>query len=112
MEQSGKSFGPTSQPFAPGVNSGWGNRRFPQRWRDGFPPWQLGTPAFPQISPAVNKWLITVAVMMATIMEVLDTTIANVALAHIRGSLSAGVDEATWVLTSYIVANAIILALA
>src|SRR5271163_2799346 len=58
-----------------------------------------------------NKWLIAVAVMMATIMEVLDTTIANVALLHIRGSLSAGVDEAAWVVTSYIVANAIIIPL-
>ncbi len=58
-----------------------------------------------------NKWLIAVAVMMATIMEVLDTTIANVALLHIRGSLSAGVDEAAWVLTSYIVANAIVIPL-
>ena len=58
-----------------------------------------------------NKWLIAVAVMLATIMEVLDTTIANVALLHIRGSLSAGVDEAAWVLTSYIVANAIIIPL-
>src|SRR2546428_8488193 len=58
-----------------------------------------------------NKWLIAVAVMLATIMEVLDSTIANVALLHIRGSLSAGVDEAAWVLTSYIVANAIIIPL-
>jgi MFS transporter, DHA2 family, multidrug resistance protein len=49
--------------------------------------------------------------MLATIMEVLDTTIANVALFHIRGSLSAGVDEAAWVLTSYIVANAIVIPL-
>jgi MFS transporter, DHA2 family, multidrug resistance protein len=64
----------------------------------------------PQSIPAnSNKWLIAVAVMLATIMEVLDTTIANVALLHIRGSLSAGVDEAAWVLTSYIVANAIII---
>jgi DHA2 family multidrug resistance protein len=60
---------------------------------------------------APNKWLIAVAVMLATIMEVIDTTIANVALLHIRGSLSAGVDEAAWVLTSYIVANAIIIPL-
>ena len=58
-----------------------------------------------------NKWLIALAVMLATIMEVIDTTIANVALLHIRGSLSAGVDEAAWVLTSYIVANAIIIPL-
>jgi MFS transporter, DHA2 family, multidrug resistance protein len=49
--------------------------------------------------------------MLATIMEVLDTTIANVALLHIRGSLSAGVDEAAWVVTSYIIANAIIIPL-
>src|SRR5271168_237199 len=58
-----------------------------------------------------NKWLVAVAVMLATIMEVLDTTIANVALLHIRGSLSAGVDEAAWVVTSYIVANAIVIPL-
>jgi MFS transporter, DHA2 family, multidrug resistance protein len=58
-----------------------------------------------------NRWLIAVAVMLATIMEVIDSTIANVALLHIRGSLSAGVDEAAWVLTSYIVANAIVIPL-
>jgi DHA2 family multidrug resistance protein len=60
---------------------------------------------------AANPWLIAFAVMLATIMEVVDTTIANVALLHIRGSLSAGVDEAAWVLTSYIVANAIMIPL-
>src|SRR5271155_1683278 len=60
---------------------------------------------------ALNKWIIAVAVMLATIMEGLDTTIANVALLHIRGSLSAGVDEAAWVVTSYIVANAIVIPL-
>src|SRR5487761_659849 len=69
------------------------------------------TAAQPAAHAAVNKWLIAVAVMLATIMEVLDTTIANVALLHIRGSLSAGVDEAAWVLTSYIVANAIVIPL-
>ena len=58
-----------------------------------------------------NKWLIAAAVMLATIMEVLDTTIANVALLHIRGSLSADVDQAAWVLTSYIVSNAIVIPL-
>jgi MFS family permease len=47
--------------------------------------------------------------MLATILEVLDMTIANVALDHIRGSLSAGVDEAAWVMTSYIVGNAIVI---
>jgi len=64
-----------------------------------------------QSAAASNKWIIAVAVMLATIMEVLDTTIANVALLHIRGSLSAGVDEAAWVLTSYIIANAIVIPL-
>ena len=57
----------------------------------------------------VNPWLIAVSVMLATFMEVLDTAIASVALPYIAGSLSATNDEATWVLTSYLVANAIIL---
>jgi DHA2 family multidrug resistance protein len=61
--------------------------------------------------PAVNPWLIAFTVMLATFMEVLDTSIANVALPHIAGSLSAGVDESTWVLTSYLVSNAIVLPL-
>jgi DHA2 family multidrug resistance protein len=68
----------------------------------------------PAVAPAAvhsNKWLIAVAVMLATVMEVLDTTIANVSLLHIRGSLSADVDEAAWVLTSYIVANGIVIPL-
>jgi len=69
------------------------------------------TAAQPAAHAAVNKWLIAVAVMLATIMEVLDTTIANVSLMHIRGSLSADVDEAAWVLTSYIVANGIVIPL-
>ena len=58
-----------------------------------------------------NPWLIAITVTMATFMEVLDTSIANVALPHIAGNLSATTDEATWVLTSYLVANAIILPL-
>ena len=57
----------------------------------------------------VNPWLIAVSVMLATFMEVLDTAIASVALPYIAGSLSATNDEATWVLTSYLVANAMIL---
>jgi len=57
----------------------------------------------------VNPWLIAAAVMLATFMEVLDTSIAAVALPYIAGSLSASNDEATWVLTSYLVANAIVL---
>lgn len=54
-----------------------------------------------------NVLLISLSIMLATIMQVLDTTIANVALPHMRGSLGAGVDQVTWVLTSYIVATAI-----
>jgi len=57
----------------------------------------------------INPWLIAVSVMFATFMEVLDTTVVNVSLPHIAGSLSATVDEATWALTSYLVANAIVL---
>src|SRR6478735_8738828 len=57
----------------------------------------------------INPWLIAVSVMFATFMEVLDTTVVNVSLPHIAGSLSATIDEATWTVTSYLVANAIIL---
>jgi DHA2 family multidrug resistance protein len=59
--------------------------------------------------PQVNPWIVAVAVMFATFMEVLDTTVVNVSLPHIAGSLSASVDEAAWALTSYLVANAIVL---
>src|ERR1700720_1697478 len=59
----------------------------------------------------INPWVIAVTVTLATFMEVLDTSIANVALPHISGNLSAGADESTWVLTSYLVANAIVLPL-
>src|SRR5215510_11784773 len=57
----------------------------------------------------ISPWLIAASVMLATFMEVLDTAIASVALPYIAGSLSASNDEATWVLTSYLVANAVIL---
>ena len=60
---------------------------------------------------SINPWVIAVTVTLATFMEVLDTSIANVALPHIAGNLSAGQDESTWVLTSYLVSNAIILPL-
>src|SRR6478672_4973516 len=63
----------------------------------------------PQEQPHVNPWIVAIAVMFATFMEVLDTTVVNVSLPHIAGSLSASVDEASWALTSYLVANAIIL---
>src|SRR5580765_6356383 len=57
----------------------------------------------------INPWIIATSVMLATFMEVLDTTVVNVSLPHIAGSLSSTIDEATWALTSYLVANAIIL---
>ncbi len=59
--------------------------------------------------PSHNPWAVAMTVTLATFMEVLDTSIANVALPHIAGSLSAGQDESTWVLTSYLVSNAIVL---
>ncbi|USI74376.1 DHA2 family efflux MFS transporter permease subunit [Sphingomonas morindae] len=55
-----------------------------------------------------NPWLIIIVISLATFMEVLDTSIANVALTHIAGSLAVSEDEATWVLTSYLVANAVV----
>ena len=67
-------------------------------------------PAAPAV-PHVNPWIVAVAVMFATFMEVLDTTVVNVSLPHVAGSLSASIDESTWALTSYLVANAIVLPL-
>jgi len=60
-------------------------------------------------TPQVNPWIIAIAVMFGTFMEVLDTTVVNVSLPHIAGSLSVTPEEATWALTSYLVANAIVL---
>src|SRR5215469_14704255 len=59
--------------------------------------------------PRYNPWIIALTVTLATFMEILDSSIANVALTHIAGGLSAGLDESTWVLTSYLVSNAIVL---
>jgi DHA2 family multidrug resistance protein len=59
--------------------------------------------------PHINPWIITISVMLATFMEVLDTTVVNVSIRHISGNLSATYDEGTWVVTSYLVANAIVL---
>jgi DHA2 family multidrug resistance protein len=64
-----------------------------------------------QAQPAINPWIIAISVMLGTFMEVLDTTVVNVSLQHIAGSLSVTPEEATWVLTSYLVANAIVLPL-
>jgi DHA2 family multidrug resistance protein len=63
----------------------------------------------PRWQPSHNPWVIAVAVMAATFMEILDTSVANVALPHIAGNLSATTEESTWVLTSYLVSNAIVL---
>src|ERR1700731_2204071 len=59
----------------------------------------------------INPWVIAVTVTLATFMEVLDTSVANVALPHIAGNLAAGADESTWVLTSYLVSHAGVLPL-
>src|SRR5260370_41603921 len=70
------------------------------------------TVALPYSSQAaINPWLIAIAVTLATFMELLDTSIANVALPHIAGGLAVSYDESTWVLTSYLVANAVVLPL-
>src|ERR1700712_4812897 len=67
-------------------------------------------PELPRSAAGPNSpWLLAVVVSIATFMEVLDTTIANVALRHIAGSLAAGQDESTYIVTSYLVSNAIIL---
>jgi DHA2 family multidrug resistance protein len=66
-------------------------------------------PAAKEWTPSFSPWLIAASVMLATFMEVLDTSVANVALPHIAGNLSATTEESTWVLTSYLVSNAIIL---
>ncbi|HOP35047.1 MAG TPA: DHA2 family efflux MFS transporter permease subunit [Syntrophales bacterium] len=56
-----------------------------------------------------KKWMIAITVMLPTLMVVVDTSVVNVALAHIQGSLSAGIDEATWSITSYLAANAVVI---
>jgi DHA2 family multidrug resistance protein len=57
----------------------------------------------------VNKWIVALTVMLPTLIEIVDTSVVNVALDHIRGSLSSGIDESTWTITSYLVSNAIII---
>src|SRR5437764_13607865 len=59
-----------------------------------------------QITPA-RRWAITLSVMMVTVMQVLDTSVTNVALPHMQGWLSAGIEEMSWVITSYLAANAV-----
>jgi DHA2 family multidrug resistance protein len=69
----------------------------------------IGAVAQPLPNVGANKWLIALVVTLATFMEILDTTIVNVALPHIAGAMSADTDESTWTLTSYLVANGIVL---
>jgi len=77
----------------------------------------LPIPAAPAIQitsaeqPAINPWVVAITVTLATFMELLDTAIANVALPHIAGGLAVSYDESTWVLTSYLVSNAVVLPL-
>jgi len=57
----------------------------------------------------MNRWIVAITVMLPTLIEIIDTSVVNVSLDHIRGSLSAGIDESTWTITSYLVSNAIII---
>src|SRR5437667_12683458 len=65
-------------------------------------------PEAPAISSA-RKWAITLSVMVVAFMQILDTSVTNVVLPHLQGSLSAGLDEVSWVITSYLAANAVII---
>src|SRR6266481_5883382 len=67
--------------------------------------------SLPDPRAAINPWFIAITVTLATFMELLDTAIANVALPHIAGGLAVSADESTWVLTSYLVSNAVVLPL-
>ncbi|HKD70465.1 MAG TPA: MFS transporter [Candidatus Binataceae bacterium] len=66
-------------------------------------------PARPAAARGYNPWAIAATVTMATFMELLDTSISNVSLPHIAGGLGTSYDESTWILTSYLVANAVVL---
>src|SRR3990172_7755165 len=61
------------------------------------------------VAIGAGKWIVAITVMLPTLIEIIDTSVANVALDHIRGSLSSGIDESAWVLTSYLVSNAVII---
>jgi DHA2 family multidrug resistance protein len=71
----------------------------------------MSTANQPAVKPPVNHWIVALTVTLATFMEVLDTSIANVALPYIAGGMSVGKSQSTWILTSYLVANAIVLPL-
>ena len=65
-------------------------------------------PEPPPLSPA-RRWAITITVMIVAFMQILDTSVTNVILPHLQGSLSAGLDEVSWVITSYLAANAVVI---
>src|SRR5207247_7764668 len=69
------------------------------------------TPPAPEAPavPAAQKWAITLTVMVVAFMQILDTSVTNVVLPHLQGSLSAGLDEVSWVITSYLAANAVVI---
>src|SRR5712672_3280846 len=69
----------------------------------------MSSPAQAVSGPAINPWIVAVAVVIPTFMEVVDTTIANVALRYIAGGLAAAQTDSEWVITSYLAANAVIL---
>ena len=71
----------------------------------------MASPPAPAAPPPTHKWLVAIAVMLGATLEVLDTSIVNVALPHMQGSFSASTDEVTWILTSYLVANGIMIPL-
>ncbi|MBI3104312.1 MAG: EmrB/QacA family drug resistance transporter, partial [Candidatus Rokubacteria bacterium] len=58
---------------------------------------------------AARKWAITLSIMLVAVMQILDTSVTNVALPHMQGALSAGVEEVAWVITSFLAANAVII---
>ena len=97
--------GVRQSPHAPGRHVRV--RRHP-REVGGARPAEAATPDAGPISPA-RKWAITLTVMVVAFMQILDTSVTNVVLPHLQGSLSAGLDEVSWVITSYLAANAIII---
>src|SRR2546429_1021925 len=80
----------------------------PRPHRDVGPARPPPAPDAPPVSPA-RKWAITVTVMVVAFMQILDTSVTNVSLPHLQGSLSAGLDEVSWVITSYLAANAVVI---
>jgi DHA2 family multidrug resistance protein len=69
------------------------------------------TPPAPDAAPITpaRKWAITLTVMVVAFMQILDTSVTNVVLPHLQGSMSAGLDEVSWVITSYLAANAVVI---